>query len=130
MSIDEKTLAEWERLTAENADLTRSIDDWAKIAADERAATLAVMVERDAAREALRGLVDTVGRSDEGSAWLDDWGMRFYRETGVWPHFKSAPLDMRVDLDDSPRRWTEWIRAKRDAAIDAARRALGGEEKP
>lgn len=74
---------------------------------------------------ALERLVTFVGKSDESGAWLDEMGMRFYRETGVWPHFKSPPLEMHVPSPEAAQlRWTAWIRAQRDAAVDEARRVL------
>ena len=84
----------------------------------------------EAAEAALREVLDLFQptAADEGwSGYLDRLGMEFYRETHVWPHFKSAPLEMHHDLADEDRqkRWTEWLTAKRDDACTRARALLG-----
>jgi len=82
---------------------------------------------RDAAIEALVAHLDAVyPREDEGwSGHLDRIGMDFYRETGVWPHFKSAPLEMHLAPDEERlARWREWRSAQIDAAGNRARAAV------
>ena len=72
--------------------------------------------------EALRDLV--VMNDPNASRWCDYWGMRFYRETGIWPRFKSAPMAMNPEVDEDGSRFEAWIREKREALDEAARRAL------
>lgn len=78
-------------------------------------------------RAALRGMLDVFWPTpDEGhTGFVDRLGMQFYRETGVWPHFKSASMEMHVgDPEEARKRWTAWLNEKRDAAAAAAQRAL------
>lgn len=82
-------------------------------------------------REALQGFLDVFWpTAEEGhTGFVDRLGMQFYRETGVWPHFKSAPLDVAASLpppEETQKKWRAWLDAKRDAAAAAAVAALSG----
>jgi hypothetical protein len=65
---------------------------------------------------------------DEGhTGFVDRLGMQFYRETGIWPPFKSEPMEIArpdVDREEASRQWRAWLEAKRDAAAAKAARAL------
>lgn len=51
---------------------------------------------------------------DEHSLLLDIYGMAFYRNTGVWPLFKSAPMELeqaqRLSHEERSKAYDEWIK--------------------
>jgi hypothetical protein len=61
---------------------------------------------------------------------LDELGMEFYRATGIWPVFKSAPMEMHHALPDEERmhRWYAWLSAEREKAAAEGRAALSEDE--
>jgi hypothetical protein len=52
------------------------------------------------------------------TAWYDYHSMAFYRETGIWPNGRAAPLEMGDKTDeqrmDADTAWTEWCTARRE----------------
>jgi hypothetical protein len=125
--------------------------DLARLRADldqaERALTAAgnartELLTRDLAAE--RSLEETRGalaalldwfyeQPGEGKiAAYDRWAMEFYRETGIWPPGKSAPLEMHHDLSPEERshQYRQWQDARRQELESRARRALASEPAP
>jgi hypothetical protein len=51
-------------------------------------------------------------------AWYDFHAMAFYRETGIWPNGKAAPMEMGEKTDTQRREadeaWTKWYAERRE----------------
>jgi hypothetical protein len=109
----------------------RSIDLWyaaTKRAEAAEAALSEARADAERLRVALAGLLSVAWPApDEGhTGFVDRLGMQFYRETGLWPHFKSAPMEVarEENAEETRRRWSAWLESKRDAAAAEAARAL------
>lgn len=106
----------------------RARADLAERERDDLRGRLAAAEEKvGALTEALAGLLSVAWPSpDEGhTGFVDRLGMQFYRETGIWPHFKSAPMDMDMGCqEEARRRWSAWLEEKRDAAAAKAASVL------
>jgi hypothetical protein len=96
----------------------------------DRIATLLdeAAAEIDRLRTGLQNLAAVAWPSpEEGhTGFVDRLGMQFYRETRIWPPFKSEPMEIARDVDreEASRKWREWLNAKRDAAAAEAARIL------
>jgi hypothetical protein len=119
------------QLSAARANLEQARQD---LGAEQRAVAQLRAARDDAERQAkaLRAsLSDCLAylwpAPDEGhTGFVDRLGMQFYRETGIWPPFKSEPLEIARDTnrEEAQKRWGAWLTVKRDATAAAARAVL------
>jgi hypothetical protein len=105
--------------------------------ADDGIADAALIASAPGLYAALEGFLSVFWpTAEEGhTGFVDRLGMEFYRETGVWPHFKSEPMEIARDVnrEEAQRQWSAWLEAKRNAAavaLAALARARGEEPSP
>ena len=77
------------------------------------------LVERN---KSLRAVIKTMDKELQDGYEImlyDIYAMAFYRDTGIWPPGKSAPMEMHHEFDQAERseKYREWLQAL-DQVID------------
>jgi hypothetical protein len=111
MTTDEakKLLENWRKEEARIYGLDKDLYPWVESLLSAQA-LIVQTEERERGRALVAAMQDIL--SDEPSLLLDVLGIAFYKDTGIWPLFKSAPLGMYHALTDEQRsqKYDEWIK--------------------